>query len=108
VSAGATDQGRRGRVLAGLFLTQVVSWGVLYYAFPVALAVIAADTGWSDTTATAAFSTGLLVSAVAGIPVSRLLDRYGPRPVMTVGSVVAVAGFRPVWRWASTRRRSPR
>jgi MFS family permease len=72
-----------------LCLTQIVSWGVLYYAFPVALAAIAADTGWSETVATAAFSTGLLVSAVAGIPVGRLLDRHGPRPVMTGGSVVA-------------------
>jgi MFS family permease len=63
---------------------------VLYYAFPVALAAIAADTGWSENAATKAFSTGLLVSAVAGIPVGRLLDRHGPRPVMTAGSVVAV------------------
>ena len=80
----------RGRALAGLCLTQVVGWGVLYYAFPVALAAIAADTGWSETVATTAFSTGLLVSAVAGILVGRLLDRHGPRPVMTAGSVVAV------------------
>ncbi len=88
MSTDATDR-RRGRALAGLCLTQIVSWGVLYYAFPVALADIAADTGWSETVATAAFSTGLLVSAVAGIPVGRLLDRRGPRPVMTGGSVVA-------------------
>ena len=80
---------RRGQALAGLCLTQVVGWGVLYYAFPVALAAIAADTGWSETAATAAFSTGLLVSAVAGIPVGRLLDRCGPRPVMTGGSLLA-------------------
>lgn len=89
MSTGAPEPGRRGRALAGLCLTQIVSWGVLYYAFPVALAAIAADTGWSETVATAAFSTGLLVSAVAGIPVGRLLDRCGPRPVMTGGSVVA-------------------
>lgn len=88
MSTDATDR-RRGRALAGLCLTQIVSWGVLYYAFPVALATVAADTGWSETTATAAFSTGLLVSAVAGIPVGRLLDRCGPRPVMTGGSLLA-------------------
>lgn len=95
MSTPATDQGRgdrdgRGRALAGLCLTQIIGWGVLYYAFPVALAAIAADTGWSETAATAAFSTGLLVSAVAGIPIGRLLDLRGPRPVMTGGSVVAV------------------
>jgi MFS family permease len=78
------------RALIGLCVTQVTSWGVLYYAFPVALASITADTGWSATAATAAFSAGLVVSALAGIPVGRWLDRYGPRRVMTAGSVLAV------------------
>jgi MFS family permease len=31
-----------------------------------------------------------LVSAIVGIPVGRILDRYGPRPVMTGGSPFAV------------------
>ena len=78
------------RALIGLCATQVTSWGVLYYAFPVALAAITADTGWSATAATAAFSAGLVVSALAGIPVGRWLDRHGPRRVMTAGSVLAV------------------
>jgi MFS family permease len=78
------------RALAALCVTEVVSWGVLYYAFPVALASISADTGWSATAATAAFSGGLVVSALAGIPVGRWLDRHGPRRVMTAGSLLAV------------------
>ena len=41
-------------------------------------------------TATAAFSGGLVVSALVGIPVGRWLDRIGPRAVMTVGSAIAV------------------
>ena len=78
------------RALIGLCVTQVTSWGVLYYAFPVSLAAITADTGWSATAATAAFSAGLVVSALAGIPVGRWLDLLGPRRVMTAGSVLAV------------------
>ncbi|MGR7026036.1 MFS transporter [Geodermatophilus sp. URMC 62] len=78
------------RALVGLSVTQVTSWGVLYYAFPVALASITADTGWSATATTAAFSAGLVVSALAGIPVGRWLDRHGPRRVMTSGSLLAV------------------
>ncbi|MDN5932738.1 MAG: MFS transporter, partial [Pseudonocardia sp.] len=76
--------------------TEIISWGVLYYAFPVLASGIAADTGWSLSTITAAFSTGLVVSALAGIPAGRLLDRWGPRAVMTTGSVLgvpAVAGI---------------
>ncbi|GAB3325762.1 MFS transporter [Geodermatophilus aquaeductus] len=90
----AADAGTPGRpprrALVGLCATQVTSWGVLYYAFPVALADITADTGWSAPAATAAFSAGLVVSALAGIPVGRWLDRHGPRRVMTAGSVLAV------------------
>ncbi|MFR9802265.1 MFS transporter [Pseudonocardia sp. RS010] len=78
------------RVLVVLCVTQIVSWGVLYYAFPVLAPSIAADTGWSVSTITAGFSAGLVVSALVGIPAGRRLDRIGPRPVMTTGSVLGV------------------
>ena len=78
------------RVLVVLCGTQIVSWGVLYYAFPVLAPTIAADTGWSISAITGGFSTGLVVAAVVGVPVGRWLDRVGPRPIMTSGSVLAV------------------
>ncbi|HEV8562217.1 MAG TPA: MFS transporter [Actinophytocola sp.] len=77
------------RVLVVLCVTEITSWGVLFYAFPVLAPGISAATGWSPSTITAAFSLGLIVSALAGIGVGRLLDRIGPRPVMTVGAVLA-------------------
>jgi MFS family permease len=73
-----------------LCLTQITSWGVLYYAFPVLAPTIARDTGWSMPTVIAGFSLAQIVSAVVGIPVGRVLDRRGPRVVMTTGSVLAV------------------
>lgn len=51
---------------------------------------ITAATGWSTTATTAAFSGGLLVSALTGIPVGRIRDRRGPRAVMTTGSLLGV------------------
>lgn len=51
---------------------------------------ITQDTGWSTSVATAAFSTGLVVSAVMGVPVARILQRRGTRPVMTAASAVGV------------------
>jgi MFS family permease len=78
------------RVLVVLCVTEITSWGVLYYAFPVLAPSIAADTGWSLSVVTAAYSVGLVVSALVGIPVGRWLDRFGPRPVMTIASVLAV------------------
>lgn len=87
------------RALITLCATQIVSWGVLFYAFPVLTGRISADTGWSTAAVTGAFSVGLAVSAAAGVPVGRLLDRHGPRPVMTAGSVLAVAATAAI-AWA--------
>lgn len=90
VEPGVLSRAGLRRVLAVLCVTEIASWGVLYYAFPVLAAGITVDTGWSIGTITAAFSLGLVVSAIVGIPAGRWLDRYGPRRVMTGGSVLAV------------------
>ncbi|MET9956250.1 MFS transporter [Streptomyces sp. NPDC006339] len=89
-ATGTGDRSRPRGVLPALCATQITSWGIVYYAFPVLLSRITADTGWSTSAATAAFSLALLVSAVAGIPIGRMLDRRGPHLVMTGGSVLAV------------------
>lgn len=81
------------RLVAVLAVGQIVGWGVQYYAFPVALATITADTDWSTAATTGAFTGGLVTSALIGIPVGRWLDRFGPRPVMTMGSVLAAAAM---------------
>ncbi|WP_395108313.1 MFS transporter [Actinomadura sp. SCN-SB] len=78
-------------MLIALCITQITSWGVLYYAFPVLAPAITADTGWSTSTITAAFSAALVVAALGGIPIGRLLDLRGPHAIMTIGSVIAVA-----------------
>lgn len=88
--AAALPPGGLRRVLLVLCLTEITSWGVLYYAFPVLAPSITADTGWSPTSVTAAFSVGQVTAALVGIPVGRWLDRWGPRRVMTTGSVLAV------------------
>ena len=83
-----TDRPRGG--LVALCIAETTSWGLLYYSLPVAVSPISQDTGWSHTAITAALSVGLLVSAVAGVRVGRILDTQGPRTVMTLGAVVGV------------------
>ncbi|MBT2674715.1 MFS transporter [Streptomyces sp. ISL-14] len=89
-ATGTGDRSRPRAVLPALCLTQITSWGIVYYAFPVLNSRITADTGWSATATTGAFSAALIVSAFAGIPVGRILDRRGPRAVMTTGSLLGV------------------
>ncbi len=78
------------RVVAALCLTEIVSYGILYYAFTVLNASIVSDTGWPLVVTTLAFSIGQVVGAVGGIAVGRIIDRHGPRAVMTAGSTLAV------------------
>jgi MFS family permease len=79
-----------GRIVASLCVTEIVSYGVLYYAFTVLNAAIVADTGWPLVVTTMAFSVGQVVGAIGGIAVGRIIDRRGPRAVMTAGSITAV------------------
>jgi MFS family permease len=80
-------------MLAVLCCTEITSWGILYYAFPVLLPLISADTGWSGTVVSGAFSAGQVLAACSGFVVGRLVDRRGPRPVMATGSVLGVLGL---------------
>ncbi|HET9000088.1 MAG TPA: MFS transporter [bacterium] len=76
-------------VVAALSVTEIISWGIAYYSFPVVLQAVERDLGASRAAVTGAFSTALAASALAAIPVGRWLDRYGPRALMTAGSCLA-------------------
>ena len=83
-------------MLFAVAIAQITSWGVLYYAFTVFLDPMQRELGWSTATLTGAYSLALLVSGIAALPVGRWLDRYGPRLMMTLGSILAtllVAGW---------------
>lgn len=79
------------RAVAVLCVTEIVSWGVLFYAFPVLASSISADDGWPMVWLVAAFTLALVVSGGCGIWVGRRIDHAGPRGVMTAGSALAVA-----------------
>jgi len=86
-------------LVRALGITEIISWGVLYYAFGVFLTPMEADLGWSRGAITGAFSLALVLSGVAAIPVGRWLDRHGARVLMTAGSCVATL---LVLAWASS------
>ncbi|MDQ6693018.1 MAG: MFS transporter [Chloroflexota bacterium] len=76
-------------ILGTLAVTEITSWGILYYTFSVLLGPMSRDLGWSRVELTGAFSMALLISGLVGVPVGRLLDRHGTRLLMTVGSCAA-------------------
>jgi hypothetical protein len=64
----AAAAGSRRQVLAALCVTETVSYGVIYYAFPALASHVPAGTGWARAAVTAAYSAGNLAGATAGIP----------------------------------------
>lgn len=86
-----TDRPRGG--LAALCIAELASWGLLYYSLPVAVTPISADMGWSHTTVTAALTLGLIVSALAGVRVGKLLDAHGPRTLMSIGTLIGIVAL---------------
>lgn len=81
------------RTTLTLSLTQLVSWGVLFYGFAVVSPQVTADTGWSESVVAGAFSAGLVVAGLAAPGVARALARIDPRLVLTAGSVLGAAGM---------------
>ena len=91
--ASGLDAAGRRRVLATLCLTQITGWGVLFYAFPVLQGSIATDTSWSPSAVAAAFTAGQVTAALGGLVVGPVLDRRGPRMLMTAGSLGALVSL---------------
>jgi len=89
------------RLVWTLAVTEIVSWGSLYYAFSVLLVPMERDLGWDRDTLVGAFSLGMLCAGIGSWPAGALIDRYGGRMLMTLGSVAA-AGLLALLAYAHT------
>jgi len=67
------------------------------FSLPVFLLPISRDTGWSVTGVSSAMTIGFVALAVASMVWGPLSDRWGPRPVALIGSVVLAGAL----AWAS-------
>ena len=76
-----------------LAVTQIVSWGSLYYAFTIVAPDIQRDLALAPEVVFGAFSWALLVAGMASTPAGMLLDRYGGRYVMATGSLLCTLGL---------------
>ena len=76
-----------------LAVTQIISWGSLYYAFTIMAPDIQRDLVLTTEAVFGAFSWALLVAGLAATPAGILLDRYGGRHVMAAGSLLCFLGL---------------
>jgi MFS family permease len=72
-----------------LAVAQLISWGTLYYSFPLFVGPMLEELGWPVAAANGALTMGLLVTGLAAYPVATVLDRRGGRTLMTIGSLGA-------------------
>ncbi len=97
IDGRAADESAPGyegwRVVAALGVVTVIAYGSTQYLFSLIVRPAASDLGWSHAQIDGAYSWGLAVSAVAGVPIGAACDRYGARALMATGSAVLAASL---------------
>jgi MFS family permease len=81
------------RAVSVLGLTQILTWGTLFYPPVLTMPLIAAERGWSLAWSMGGFSLGLLVSGFVAPSVGGLIDRHGGHVVMALGSLIGALGL---------------
>jgi MFS family permease len=76
-----------------LGVTQILSWGCIFYTPVLIVPLIAAERGWSIAFTMGGFSVGLLTAGLTAPYVGRSIDRYGGHVTMTIGSLVGALGL---------------
>ncbi len=81
------------RAVPVLGITQILSWGTIFYTPVLIVPLIARERGWSMSFAMGGFSVGLLVAGLVSPYVGRSIDRYGGHVVMAIGSLIGALGL---------------
>jgi MFS family permease len=87
----AMPRSERRRFVAGLGVAQIISWGTLYYAFPLIAVAMEGDLHLSKPELYGAATFGLAVGSLAAYPVGVAIDRGRGRTVLAAGSAFAAA-----------------
>ena len=81
------------RAVPVLGVTQILSWGTIFYTPVLIVPLIAAERGWSISFAMGGFSVGLLVAGLVAPHVGHAIDRFGGHVVMAIGSLIGALGL---------------
>jgi len=81
------------RAVPVLGVTQIISWGTIFYTPVLIVPLIAQERGWSIAFAMGGFSVGLLTAGLVSPFVGRAIDRFGGHVVMVFGSLIGALGL---------------
>ena len=73
-------------IVIGLGVSQILGYGTLYYSFSLLAPHLARAFGWATDSVFALFSLTLFAGGIVSPVIGRLMDRFGPARVMTLGS----------------------
>ena len=79
-------------VVAASFVIMVVIWAA-YYSFGIFFKPLINEFGWTSAATSGAFSLSAIISGMLAITMGKLTDKFGPRLVMRICTVLLVIGF---------------
>ncbi|MDP2522003.1 MFS transporter [Neptunomonas phycophila] len=92
---------RQKGCITALGIGQLVSWGTLYYSFPLIAEAMVNDLGWSRADLYGAATLGLLISTLAVCPIGALID-HGKGRFILVGATLAASLALAAWSFVET------
>jgi MFS family permease len=94
VSAQKTRKGLYyGFIIAILsFCIFIVAYG-LRFSYGVFFKPMSAELGWNSATTSLVYSISMILEGVFNIILGRMIDKYGPRPVVTASGILVASGY---------------
>ncbi|HUY76976.1 MAG TPA: MFS transporter [Ktedonobacterales bacterium] len=93
-------------LVVALGLATIISYGTTEYLFGVLVTPMGLELGWSRASLSSAYALMLILSGLLGVPIGWVVDRWGARLVMMVGSAVAalcllgIAEVHALWQFS--------
>lgn len=81
------------RAVPVLGVSQIITWGTMFYTPVLIVPLIAADRGWSISFSMGGFSLALLTGGVAARFIGASIDRFGGQVTMTAGALAGALGL---------------
>lgn len=93
------------RIIAAAFVSQFLAMGIFSYVLGPFMLPMIEELGWSRAEYTLSRSLGQLIMGVVGFAIGTSVDRFGPRPLMLIGTTVMAlslalhAMVETLWQW---------